>query len=199
MEEDPMVDVKGFLSRWGLLIIIGAGVFVLSYVMWGRRNNPASTSTASLLPGQISQNGANGQPVVEYVPTTGDTYTNIDTNTYYSNGTVTPVDIIPSGIRPTRPPAPFPAPITGVNPPLPQVIPPIHPRTTPPVSPSFILYKIKSGDTLSGIASRYGVTWQSLYNFNKAAIDSMSSKRGNPIPGGPWNNIFPNEEIKIPR
>ena len=33
-------------------------------------------------------------------------------------------------------------------------------------------YTVKSGDTLSGIASKYGTTWQKIYNDNKSVIGS---------------------------
>ena len=33
-------------------------------------------------------------------------------------------------------------------------------------------YIVKSGDTLSGIASKYGTTWQKIYNDNKSVIGS---------------------------
>ena len=33
-------------------------------------------------------------------------------------------------------------------------------------------YTVKSGDTLSGIGSKYGVSWQKIYNANKSVIGS---------------------------
>jgi LysM repeat protein len=38
-----------------------------------------------------------------------------------------------------------------------------------------VIYTVKSGDTLSGIASRYGISWQDLYNANKSVIGSSPS------------------------
>ena len=35
-----------------------------------------------------------------------------------------------------------------------------------------IIYTVQSGDTLSGIASKYGTTWQKIYNDNKSVIGS---------------------------
>lgn len=46
-------------------------------------------------------------------------------------------------------------------------------------------YTVKSGDTLSGIASKYGTTWQKIYNDNKSVIGS------NP------NLIKPGQVLKI--
>ena len=42
------------------------------------------------------------------------------------------------------------------------------------ISPS--TYVVKKGDTLSGIASKYGTTWQNLYKKNKAVIGSNPNK-----------------------
>lgn len=47
-----------------------------------------------------------------------------------------------------------------------------------------IVYIVKSGDTLSGIASKYGTTYQKLAEYNNIK---------NP------NLIYPNQQIKIPR
>ena len=35
-----------------------------------------------------------------------------------------------------------------------------------------VYYTVRSGDTLSGIASKYGTTWQKIYNDNKSVIGS---------------------------
>lgn len=59
-------------------------------------------------------------------------------------------------------------------------------------------YTVRGGDTLSGIASQYGTSWQDVYSHNKETIDSVAAQRGNPIPGGPQNNIFPGEVIHVP-
>lgn len=39
-------------------------------------------------------------------------------------------------------------------------------------SPIITTYTVKSGDTLSGIAAKYGTTWQKLYEKNKSVIGS---------------------------
>lgn len=64
------------------------------------------------------------------------------------------------------------------------------------------------GDTLSKIAgnitdaahkagmpNNMAITWQMIYNYNKAVIDATANAHGNPIPGGSANNIFPGEKI----
>ena len=48
-----------------------------------------------------------------------------------------------------------------------------------------LTYVVKAGDTLSGIASRYGVSWYSIYQLNRSAIGS------NP------NQIYPGETLRI--
>lgn len=57
---------------------------------------------------------------------------------------------------------------------------------------------VRGGDTLSGIAALYGKSWQELYERNKQNIDAMAAQRGNPIPGGPQNNIFPGQVLIVP-
>lgn len=47
-------------------------------------------------------------------------------------------------------------------------------------------YTVKSGDTLSGIGSRYGISWNKIYNANKSVIGS------NP------NRIYPGQTLTIP-
>ena len=47
------------------------------------------------------------------------------------------------------------------------------------------IYTVKSGDTLSGIANKYGTTWQNIYNNNRDIIGS------NP------NLIKPGQVLKI--
>jgi hypothetical protein len=69
-------------------------------------------------------------------------------------------------------------------------------------------YTVGPGDTLSKIAANItdaahkagmpnnmAITWQMIYNYNKAVIDATAKAHGNPIPGGPQNNIFPGEKI----
>lgn len=70
------------------------------------------------------------------------------------------------------------------------------PTVAPPVAPPPArTYTVVRGDTLSGIAARLGTTWQNLFNQNQQTIVSTANRYGNPIPGGPQNNIFPNETL----
>lgn len=44
--------------------------------------------------------------------------------------------------------------------------------------PSYVIYKVKSGDYLSKIAKAYKTTWQKIYSDNKADIDRRAIKAG---------------------
>ena len=235
------MDISGFFQRWGWFLLLGAGAFVGAWLLFGRKNKANPTGSTAQLPGMSSQPGLNGQPVIEYVPTTGDSYTNINTNYQTDSGNVTNTINSNDNNRPPIPPIfwhppvrppilpPQPSPVPGgqpgnpppvsppqpVNPP-PILPPPVQPPVRPPVPPPgppqppihpgppvpahpYTSYTIKWGDTLSAIAKRNHTTWQILYNANKGTIDSWASKHHSPIPGGPWNNIFPGETINVPR
>jgi murein DD-endopeptidase MepM/ murein hydrolase activator NlpD len=55
-------------------------------------------------------------------------------------------------------------------------------------------YTVQKGDTLSGIASKYGMNYMDLYNKNKEMIDKENRKRGVNI-DKKW--LYPNQVINI--
>jgi LysM repeat protein len=72
---------------------------------------------------------------------------------------------------PTRAPTATPTPITPSPTPVPPTITPtptpVPPTPTPPPpSPTPIVYIVQSGDTLSGIAAKYGVATQAIMDAN---------------------------------
>lgn len=68
----------------------------------------------------------------------------------------------------------------------PVVIPPVTPPK-PPTTPSpSNTYTVKSGDSLSAIGAKFGVSWQSIYEANKAAIGANPSL------------IYPGQVLVIP-
>jgi len=135
--------------------------------------------------------------------------------------------IMPNTVQPPRPaiimvtPPPQTAvvnPVAVPTPPPANTIPPPTPAPIATPAPAPVRYglvwnypyTVKSGDTLSGIAanltsaaraagmpSSQTITWNMLYDHNKSVIDSTASAHGNPIPGGPWNNIFPGERLSL--
>ena len=209
----------GFMQKWGWLLLTVGGVFVVGYFILGRKNNKNAPTTST-----SGVTSANGQPV-QYVPTTGDSYTNINYNQNSNSNNTTnipaspmppmppshgplPTTKPPSGIGPVPPtPSPTPVPVPILPSPVPPPPPPPPtpkpptPMPLPPAHPPISAtksYTIVRGDTLSGIASRFHTTWPVLYNMNKGVIDSTSAAHGDPIPGGAYNNIFPGEVIQVP-
>lgn len=72
---------------------------------------------------------------------------------------------------------------------------PVNQPDTPPAVTT-VTYPIKSGDTLSGIAAKFGIPdWRILYNANKSVIDARARQAG-VSPGGHW--IFPGTVLAIP-
>jgi LysM repeat protein len=94
----------------------------------------------------------------------------------------------PSVSRPTATPVPSPSPSAS---PSPSVQPSRTPRPTAKPSPSGSLrpasgtYTVKSGDSLSGIAARFGTTVKAL-----AALNGLT--------GPPYKPIHPGQVLKIP-
>jgi len=52
-------------------------------------------------------------------------------------------------------------------------------------------YTVKKGDSLSKIASQYGISWKDLYNQNKAVVDSTAMGRTKK-----W--LYPNQTLTVP-
>ena len=176
-------------------------------------------------------NPATGLPTV-YVPTsTNFTTNNVGAAISGSQGPVTvnaansitplgssmPTTRVVSPVVPIAPAKPI------VNNPVPMPSTPVVVASPTPVSQAPAIpppqktmqwsgsYTVRSGDTLSGIASMVtnslrsqgappttAVTYQMIYSNNQSVINSTASAHGNPIPGGPQNNIFPGEVLRIP-
>ena len=85
---------------------------------------------------------------------------------------------------PMVPTAEFPAMETAESMLLPpEIFTPVDVVDLPPAEPAGFVYVIKKGETLSQIASVYGISWKRLAEFN-----GMTDP----------NKIFPGQEIKIP-
>lgn len=59
-----------------------------------------------------------------------------------------------------------------VQPSQPAPVPAPVPVPTAPVAPAIRTYTVVRGDTLSGIAARFGTTWQAIYAANRGIIGS---------------------------
>lgn len=62
-------------------------------------------------------------------------------------------------------------------------------------SNSSVNYTVQRGDTLSGIARKYGTTWQDIYNKNKTLIDSDAQRHG--VRANYYNFIYAGQVLKI--
>lgn len=101
----------------------------------------------------------------------------------------------------TPPPADTTTPPTKTAPPVspPKVTTPKPPPKVTPAAPKKpVSYKVKSGDTLSSIAKKYGTTWQALWTYNTTAgvrpADTIKTLKSR----GP-NLLYSGETILIPQ
>lgn len=139
------------------------------------------------------------------------------TNSITPLGSQSPIVRVISPVAPIAPakpivnnPAPLPSTPVVVASPTPISQPPVQapPQKAMQWSGS---YTVRGGDTLSGIAAQVtnslrsmgappttAVTYQMIYSNNQGVINSTAQAHGNPIPGGPQNNIFPGEVLRVP-
>lgn len=224
MSVDPgIMETHSSFSAWvgehkGL--VIGGSVVAVLILAGLFMNNKTGAPASSVSGGPADLSGLHGGLV--YVPTSTSFQTqNIneinsnDPNLTSISGTQTitgPTYNNPTTTINNPPPVHHPGP-----PPVPGPVrepPPPHPQ--PPTRGRSLIWdqghNVAGGETLSGIASsvnrdlhRQGMpgsmslTWNDLYGHNKDVVDRNSTQHGNPIGGGPWNNIFPGEHIVVPR
>jgi LysM repeat protein len=101
-----------------------------------------------------------------------------------------------TGVPPTPalPPTPIPGPKSPGNPG--PKLPPGKTPAQPPV-PVKKTVTVVPGDTLAAIASRKGISWESLYQTNENEIESVARQHGmSSSDGGHW--IFPGEVLTLP-
>ena len=97
--------------------------------------------------------------------------------------------------NPTPPTGPT-GPAQPVNPPVPAPPPAPSPAPKPKPSPHRT-YTVVSGDTLTEIAGKEGVSEPSLYSANEGVIEATARQHGFPSSdNGHW--IFPGEVLTIP-
>jgi type II secretory pathway pseudopilin PulG len=108
-----------------------------------------------------------------------------------------PVPTTPS--NPSPAPAPIPVPVQAPPPPPPAPTPappPPQPQAQPPGTQ---WYTAHSGDTYSGIASRYGRSWQELWNFQFSdAAGRPQSTQDTLRRRGPDHALFNGSSVAIP-
>ena len=183
-------SVTGFISQH--FILIGVSVLVVLYLVY-KFKSKTSTTTTTPATGDLSglSTDANGNPII--YRDTADSFYNYssitDSNNVSASNNVT--DTSTTSISTT--------PIIQGTPPITSK--PVTQPTKPPTASKgswSCNYAVKSGDTLSSIASSYGTDWHTMYSHNTSTIDTTSHAHGNPIPGGTWNNIFPGEVLVVP-
>lgn len=109
---------------------------------------------------------------------------------------------IPVPTSPAQPaPAPAPIPVPVQQPPAPTPAPtPAPPPPQPqPQAPGTNWYTAHSGDTYSGIASRYGHSWQELWNYQFSdAAGRPQSTQDTLRQRGPNHALFNGSSVAIP-
>lgn len=199
MKELLSRDIGGLPAwAWGL-IVLGGGIGLFFFI---RRQSGSSGSTSGAL-GQNSSSAA-APDMSQIDPNTGIPYS-IESQTNPATGL--PAYYGGPGVDqslPTNSPVPDPAPTPTPTPtPSPTPTPAPTPTPTPsPVSPTY--YTVVSGDTLSKIAPRFGVSTVALGQANSAILTSTAQQHG--ITGTSkygsypkaWDYIYPGERLVIP-
>lgn len=158
---------------WFLVAVLAGAAFIV----WRRNrssNNQANSTT--------TDSSALTQASAEMYPTSTDIFVNVPQPAQQPYNT---------GINPNGQPAPPP----GSQPPI--VVPgdPSNPQAPPRTSS--ITYAVRSGDTLYGIARRFGVAENNLYSVNSSTIEAVAKQHGySSSDNGHW--IFPGESLLIP-
>jgi LysM repeat protein len=94
----------------------------------------------------------------------------------------------PPGTPGTPAPKPVPTPAPKPLPGKPPVKPPAKP----------VAYVVKKGDTLTAIAKKYGITWQTLYDYNIGSASPHSAQAKAFIKSKGPNMIYAGETFYIP-
>ena len=169
--------------------IAAVGVIALALYLKHRKANAPADNTKAAADQTNSNLGSASQLANEFwqagiMPFMGGDVYVTQTNT--NNPAPTPGTPSPTGPPPKQPP-----PHAGG-----VVVP------KPPVQQNPLVYRVKKGDTLSGIAKKYGLSWQQLYLYNTTTGPKGANRPASTIATlksrGP-NKIFSNEEIDIPK
>lgn len=141
------------------------------------RNTPTATPTETVLP---ESTATEVEPSLEAAATVTATLTTPEATVAFNSPALTAT---PSAtLEPTATPSPLP---TAT--PTPEPTATLTSAPTPTAAPSGrVTYKVKSGDTLSSIATKYGISWQALAEANKLTSKStlrIGQELVIPVPG----------------
>lgn len=174
------------------LMLAGGGVAVAL----GLRARSKSAAGAAPVGATIAGYAPSSATGAAYDSTGNDVYNALQPQIEQTQGMLGQLQNLLSGTPlPTRPtPVPV-APKPTTTPTYPKVTDylPVKPRTAPPPAPvrkspaPTGRYTVRRGDNLTAIGKRYGLTWQQLYNANRATVGR------NP------NKIFAGQTLTIPR
>lgn len=187
IEEHPSISLAGGII---LLVLLVAAI---------SRNKASATTNPNGLAGT---NGLQNGNIV-YVPTQT-SFTTINRGNTSTQTSTTTTTVNPGPVASPQPPTS--GPIKAPGPPQPK----------PPTTGKSLIWDqhhtITGGETLTSIAASLtrslraqgmpgsqSVSWHDLYAHNTGVINATSAAHHNPIPGGPWNDVFPGETIIVPR
>lgn len=176
------------LWGWGALLLGGA----LVYALVKQRQASSSSDTSS----------NTGDPTSE-VPS--DQVPDFISQVYSTTNITNQPPAPPPTTTTTTPPASPPKTTVSASPPATKVpttpppqtsVSPPKTTTTKPKAP--ISYKVKSGDTLSSIAKKYGTTWQALWTYNTTSGNRPADTIKTLKSRGP-DLLYSGETILIPQ
>lgn len=177
--------LHGVGGRKPWLLLAGGGAVVVLVVALARRSGGSGSQASTTAPST-------------YDSTLSDIEAEFENQLEGLQGQI--ANLNPTPTTGSTPPAgggtPAPPIIQGGKPPL-SVHPPLPTHLTPAPQHTQAVVRVQSGNTLSGIAAKFGETWQQVWAYNLAPGVRPAATQATLRSRGP-NTLFRNEEIDIP-